>query len=58
MKAITNIYLYDAQGVEMLKLPILQNGELNKELEIAPIEHKPLVEDMLERDTIMIKPVE
>lgn len=31
---------------------------LNKELEIAPIEHKPLVEDMLERDTIMIKPVE
>ncbi|MBR5802179.1 MAG: hypothetical protein IKY25_05475 [Alistipes sp.] len=30
----------------------------NKELEIAPIEHKPLVEDMLERDTIMIKPVE
>ena len=31
---------------------------LNKELEIVPIEHKPLVEDMLERDTIMIKPVE
>ena len=31
---------------------------LNKELEIARIEHKPLVEDMLERDTIMIKPVE
>ena len=31
---------------------------LNKELEIAPIEHKPLVEDMLERDTIMIKPEE
>ena len=31
---------------------------LNKELEIAPIEHKPLVEDMLERDTIMIMPVE
>ena len=31
---------------------------LNKELEIAPIEHKALVEDMLERDTIMIKPVE
>ena len=31
---------------------------LNKELEIAPIEHKPLEADMLERDTIMIKPVE
>ncbi len=28
---------------------------LNKELEIAPIEHKPLEMDMLERDTIMIK---
>ena len=31
---------------------------LNKELEIAPIEHKPLEADMLQRDTIMIKPVE
>ena len=31
----TNIYLYDAEGVEILQLPIQQNGELNKELEIV-----------------------
>lgn len=31
---------------------------LTKELDIAPIEHKPLEADMLQRDTIMINPVE
>lgn len=31
---------------------------LTKELDIAPIEHKPLEADMLQRDTITINPVE
>lgn len=31
----TNIYLYDAQGTEILKLPILQSDGLDKELEIV-----------------------
>ena len=31
----TNVYLYDAQGIEMLKLPIQQEEKLNKNVEIV-----------------------